>query len=74
MVANFPHAVSMHETRPLVLASGVVENAYLGATVACPVLGEIPREDCAAHQRRPFAATNPVALHRGAQIEWEEPA
>lgn len=45
----------------------LVEGYYLGATVACPVLGEISRADCEHHQVKPFAATNPqrVALFRG---------
>ena len=30
--------------------------------VACPVLGEIPRERCIDEQRRPFAATNAVRV------------
>lgn len=36
-----------------------VEGALLGATVECPVLGELPRDACLRHQQRPFAATNP---------------
>lgn len=40
----------------------LVESAYLGATVDCPILGEIAREDCHTHQRKPFAATNPIAV------------
>ncbi|HVJ53481.1 MAG TPA: transcriptional regulator [Aliidongia sp.] len=34
--------------------------------VACPVLGEIAGEDCAAHQAAPFSASNPqrIALYR----------
>jgi hypothetical protein len=44
-----------------------VEGALMGATVDCPVIGEIPRNRCIDHQnRRQFAATNPlrVRLHR----------
>lgn len=43
-----------------------VEGALLLATVDCPVLGELPRQRCVEHQRRGFAATNPmrVALSR----------
>ena len=36
-----------------------VEGAFLGATVECPVLGEIPAQRCGALQRQPFAATTP---------------
>ena len=40
--------------------------AFMGATADCPVLGEIPTNDCLAHQRRPFEPTNGrrVALYR----------
>ena len=45
-----------------------VGGAIMGATVACPVFGEIPRNRCIDHQRRSgnCAATNPlrVQLHR----------
>ena len=44
-----------------------VKGALMGATVECPVIGEIPRNRCIDHQRRAgrFAATNPlrVQLH-----------
>ena len=36
----------------------LVEFALTGTSVRCPVLGEIGKEDCLAHQRQPFAATN----------------
>jgi hypothetical protein len=44
----------------------LVEGYYLGATVACPVLGEITRDACDHEQRKPFYATNPqrIALFR----------
>ena len=44
----------------------LVEGYYLGATVDCPVLGELSRAACEHHQVKPFAATNPqrVALFR----------
>jgi len=43
-----------------------VRGAYLAALVACPVLGDIPANDCLSHQRAPFAPTNHVrvALYR----------
>lgn len=47
-----------------------VEGALMGATVDCPVIGEIPRDRCIDHQnRRQFAATNPlrVQLHSACQ-------
>lgn len=37
----------------------LVEGYYLGATVFCPVLGDISRADCEHNQVKPFAATNP---------------
>lgn len=39
-----------------------VEGAYMAHNVACPILGEIPMQDCIYHQRRPFAATNPLRV------------
>ncbi|MFP4131293.1 MAG: helix-turn-helix domain-containing protein [Thiohalospira sp.] len=39
-----------------------VEGAYLGATVDCPILGDLPRDACLRHQQRPFAATNPARV------------
>lgn len=44
----------------------MVEGYFHGATVACPVLGDITRDRCDHQQRLPFAATNPqrVALFR----------
>lgn len=43
-----------------------VEGALMGQTVKCPVLGEIPANECLDNQRRPFAATNAqrVRLYR----------
>lgn len=44
----------------------LVEGAFLGRRVGCPVLGEVALNECLEHQARPFAATNPqrVALFR----------
>lgn len=44
----------------------LVEGRYCGATVECPVLGEVRRDYCAAAQAAPFSAANPqrVALWR----------
>jgi len=43
-----------------------VEGALMGATVDCPMIGDMPLNRCIDNQTRPFAATNPlrVALHR----------
>jgi hypothetical protein len=35
-----------------------VRGALMGMTVVCPVLGEIGRDACLDHQKRPFAPTN----------------
>lgn len=40
----------------------LVEGAYMGAVVHCPVLGEIPLNRCLEHQGTPFAATNPTRV------------
>ena len=41
-----------------------VEGALMGATVECPVIGEIPRNRCNDHQRRgsSVATTNPMRI------------
>lgn len=41
-----------------------VRGALMGATVDCPVIGEIPRNRCIDHQRRASrpAATNPMRV------------
>ena len=36
----------------------LVEGYFHGATVACPVMGDITRDQCDHEQRKPFAATN----------------
>jgi DNA-binding transcriptional regulator YdaS (Cro superfamily) len=42
-----------------------VEGALMGATVRCPVLGDLPSNRCLEIQAQPFAATSPtrVMLH-----------
>lgn len=35
-----------------------VEGVFMGLTVDCPVVGELPRNRCLEYQRQPFAATN----------------
>lgn len=39
-----------------------VEGALMDALVECPVIGEIPRQRCVEHQRRPFTPTNPTNI------------
>lgn len=42
-----------------------VEGALMGATVDCPILGDIPRLACVDHQRHAqgaFVATNPTRV------------
>lgn len=39
-----------------------VEGALMGATVDCPVAGDIPRDRCIDHQTRSFAATSPMRV------------
>lgn len=39
-----------------------VRGALMGQTVACPVLGEIGRDQCLAWQKKPFAATSSVRV------------
>lgn len=38
------------------------EDEYLGATVDCPVIGELPRARCWEFQTRRPAATNPLRV------------
>lgn len=44
----------------------LVRGIYMGATVACPVLGDISLADCQGHARAPYLAGSPlrVALYR----------
>ena len=39
-----------------------VEGALMGATVECPLVGELPRQRCADYQRRGFESTNPMRV------------
>jgi hypothetical protein len=36
----------------------IVRGAFMGATVACPVLGEIGRDRCLAEQKEPFRSSS----------------
>lgn len=40
----------------------LVEGAFMGVTVDCPVVGDLPRDRCIEYQGRPFAATNPMRV------------
>ena len=39
-----------------------VRGALMGESVDCPVIGDLPRNRCIEHQRREFAATNPMRV------------
>ena len=39
-----------------------VRGALMGATIECPVLGDLRRDICIKHQARKFAATNPARV------------
>lgn len=39
-----------------------VRGAFMGATVKCPVLGELALDKCLYHQGRKFAPTNPTRV------------
>lgn len=39
-----------------------VRGAFLNATVACPILGELPLHRCLQHQRAKFSATNQMRV------------
>jgi hypothetical protein len=43
-----------------------VRGAYLGELVGCPVMGDLPTNQCLENQRRPYASTNPqrIQLYR----------
>ena len=44
--------------------SSVVCSLYLGKTVICPVMGEIPAHQCTSYQQETFSATNPMRVQR----------
>lgn len=41
----------------------VVAGALMGATVDCPILGDIGRDRCLTEQREPFRATSALRAH-----------
>ncbi|OBS10816.1 hypothetical protein [Acidihalobacter prosperus] len=46
----------------LTRVQAAVEGALMGATVSCPVIGEMPRQRCIEYQRSPYAPTNPMRV------------
>ena len=42
---------------PTVHIEQAVRGAYLAAVVACPVLGEMPADQCLEHQKRPWSSS-----------------
>ncbi|ODS10956.1 hypothetical protein [Vibrio scophthalmi] len=46
----------------MVRMQAIVESVYMGHTVNCPVLGEIPKHKCAAHQSAKHVGSTPNAI------------
>lgn len=46
----------------LISVQAAVEGGLMASMVDCPVIGEIPRQRCIEHQRRPFTPTNPTNI------------
>lgn len=44
--------------------SKMVCSLYLGETVICPVMGELPTHLCKKYQQETFSATNPIRVRR----------
>ena len=44
--------------------SSIVCSLYIGKTVICPVMGEIPSHQCTSYQQETFSATNPLRVKR----------
>lgn len=40
----------------------LVEGKFMSGTVTCPVMGDIPSDQCIEYQGRKFAATNPTRV------------
>ena len=53
-----------HYAGDLKAVQAKVEGALMGATVECPVIGEMPRNRCIEHQARAnrFATSNPLRV------------
>lgn len=49
-------------TGDLTAVEKAVRGAYLNATVACPVLGDLQLNRCLQHQRQRFSATNAMRV------------
>lgn len=54
------HVIRNHYTGDMERVAGKVRGALMGATVICPVLGEIRRDRCLDEQRKPFAGTSSI--------------
>lgn len=61
-VAIISQAAKDKYTGDLKRLQAVVEGAYMGKTVQCPAIGELPRDLCMDYQVRKFAATNPLRI------------
>ena len=46
----------------MVRIQNLVESVYMGHTVTCPVLGEIPKHKCLAHQSTKHVGSTPNAI------------
>ncbi|AUZ85809.1 transcriptional regulator [Methylophaga nitratireducenticrescens] len=40
----------------------LVEGVFMSSVVACPVVGDIPSDQCIQYQGKPYAATNPTRI------------
>lgn len=49
-------------TGDLTAVEAAVRDALMRGTVSCPVLGEIPGEDCRKHQATRYSASNPQRI------------
>lgn len=49
-------------TGDLTAVEAAVRDALMRGTVVCPVLGEIPGEDCRKHQATKYSASNPQRI------------
>lgn len=54
------HVVRNKYTGDIARVEAKVRGALMGATVTCPVLGEIGRDRCLDEQKKPFAPTSSV--------------
>jgi hypothetical protein len=40
----------------------LVEGIYMSTSVQCPVVGDIPSDQCIGYQRRPYSSANPTRI------------